>query len=396
MKKRILAAILAASMAVSLAACGNSSSTASKSDGAGSAVEENAASDKEAASGETSFTIGYPTAASYNAVMSAMHGNRTAVAEAAGGELITEIFDFTPDGTVTAVEKLIQQGCDGVFVTPVADSILPTIVSMCEEHEVYFVISMRTVSDPDVKEIVEASPYYAGDVYEDEFSAGYAMGKALHEAGGTKYAIIAPQEGDTTGALREEGLAAAAEEFGMTQVAEYRNPSQASDSASAVESFIASYPDLDGIIRLGTNATGDVTAICTALQNAGKAGDIKFITIDTEEGCDQYLEDGTITATLRDLLVQDSIAASILLVNAVQGNQLEGDKEVKLSYSEITEADELRLYYQCIACEEPVYSAEEIQTNFLKSCGAELTTADVAAMANEMTATSVQERKNVQ
>lgn len=395
MKKKMIAAVLAASMVVSLAACGNTSSTNAASQGSGSATEENASGDSRT-SGDASFTVGYPTAASYNAVMSAMHENRTAVAEAAGGELITEIFDFTPDGTVTAVEKLIQEGCDGVYVTPVADSILPTIVSMCEDSEVYFVLSMRSVSDPDVKEIVEASPYYAGDVYEDEYSAGYEMGKALHEAGGTTYAIIAPQAGDTTGALREEGLAAAAEEFGMTQVAEYRNPSQASDSASAVESFIASYPDLDGIIRLGTNATGDVTAICTALQNAGKAGDIKFITIDTEEGCDQYLEDGTITATLRDLLVQDSIAASVLLVNAVQGNQLEGAKEVKLSYSEITEADELRLYYEYIACEEPVYSAEEIQANFLKSSGAELTTDDVSAMANEMTATSVKERKEAQ
>lgn len=390
MKKRILAAIMAAAMAFSLAACGSTDTSSDSSTAETSSAEETT---EEASSGEASFTIGYPTSSSYNAVMSAMHENRIAVAEAAGGELITEIFDFTADGTVTAVEKLIQQGCDGVYVTPVADSILPTIVNMCEEAGVYFVLSMRSISDEDVKAVVEASEYYVGDVYEDEYSAGYAMGKALYEAGGTTYAIISTQEGDTTGSLREEGLAAAAEEFGLEQVAEYRNPSQASDSAEAVESFIASYPDLDGIIRLGTNATGDVTAICTALENAGKAGEIAFITVDTEEGCDEYLENGTITCTLRDLLVQDSIAASILLVNAIQGNTLEGDKEVVLSYSEVTDSEELALYYEYIACEDPVYSAEEIQENFLISAGASLTTEDVSDMANEMTATSVMERK---
>lgn len=418
MKKKLLALGLALTMVLSLAACGNGSSgsgTDTKDSGkketqvssenktttAGQETaadsEHTAASTAQTPEGVEPFIIGYPTAPSYNAVMSAMHKNREAIAAAAGGSLITEVFDFTPEGTVNAVEKLIQAGCNGVFVTPMADSILPTIVKLCEDNNVYFVLSMRSVSDPEVKAIVEASPMYAGDVYEDEVSAGYEMGKALAEAGGKNYAIIAPAIGDTTGSLREQGLAKAAEEFGLTQVAEVRAPEQASDSASAVESFIASYADLDGIIRLGSTATGDVGAICTTLENLGKAGDIKFITVDTEEGCDAYLANGTITATLNDLLVQDSIVAATLLVNAITGTPLtDTAKEVALEYSKVEKADDLTLYYEYIACDTPIFNTEEIRNTLLKVYNPEVTLEAVADMANALTASSIKERKDAQ
>lgn len=412
MKRKILAVVLTAALAVSCAACGNGGTTAETKGTSAAETTADAADDTQAeTAGDTAaaesessgaaaeanlepFAIGYPTSASHNAVMSAMGKNRAAIAEAAGGQLITEVFDFTPEGTVSAIEKLIQAGCKGVFVTPMADSILPTIVKMCEDRNVYFVLSMRSVSDPEVKEIVEASPMYAGDVYEDEISAGYEMGKALAEAGGKEYAIIAPAVGDTTGALREQGLAQAAEEFGMTQVAEVRAPEQASDSASAVESFIASYPDLDGVIRVGSTATGDVGAICTTLENLGKAGEIKFITVDTEEGCDTYLENGTITATLNDLLVQDSVVAAAMLVNAITGTPItESQKEVALSYSKVENPEELTLYYEYIACDTPLFDQEEIRENLLKAFNPDVTIEDIAELANNLTAGSVKERR---
>lgn len=400
MKKRLLAVLLASALAVGCMACGGESGSSKQSEeqGSGAGEGEQGSRDGEGGQGTSdvkSFTIGYPTAPSYNAVMSAMHKNREAVAQAAGGELITEVFDFTPEGTVSAIEKLIQAGCNGVMITPMADSILPTMVKMCEESNVYFVLSMRSVNDPEVKGIVENSPMYAGNVYENEVSAGYEMGKALADAGGKQYAIIAPAVGDTTGSLREQGLAQAAEEFGLTQVAEVRAPEQASDSASAVESFIASYPELDGIIRLGSTATGDVSAICTTLENLNKAGTVKFITVDTEEGCDAYLESGTITATLNDLLVQDSIVAAAMLVNAVTQTPLDG-KEVALEYSRVEKAEELSLYFEYIACDTPVFSAEEIQSTLLRSYQPDVTIESIAKMANTLTASSVKERKDAQ
>lgn len=143
MKKKVLALLMAAVMVIGCGACGGGEGSSGGTVGNNTEKENTEGSNQEepgedqGEEGETQgeaqrehFTIGYPTAPSYNAVMSAMHKNREAVAQAAGGELITEVFDFTPEGTVSAVEKLIQAGCNGVFVTPMADSILPSFLCL--------------------------------------------------------------------------------------------------------------------------------------------------------------------------------------------------------------------------------------------------------------------------
>ncbi|MFR8317677.1 MAG: sugar ABC transporter substrate-binding protein [Catenibacillus sp.] len=410
LRKKLLAIGLAIVMAATgLTACtsetdtkgDNGAQTEDRQDGSGNMTISEAGEKTEASAddvdGETSFKIGYPTAPTYNAVMSAMHKNREAVARAAGGELVTEVFDFTPEGTVNAVEKLIQAGCDGVFVTPMAESVLPSIVSLCEDAGVYFVISMRSISDPEVKEIVEASDYYAGMVYEDEVSAGYAMGQALAQAGGKEYAIISTAVGDTTGALREQGLNQAAEEFGLTQVAEVRALAQAGDGAKAVESFIASYPDLSGIIRVASTATGDVNAIATAIENAGKAGEVKYITVDTEDGSEAFFETGTITATLSDLLVMDSVLASSLLVNAILETPVAQETpEIVLKYSLVENSEQLEQFYEYIACDTPIYTDEEIKSLLLKTTNPNLTLEDLQEMADNFSVSEVAERKQAQ
>ncbi|MGL5435814.1 MAG: sugar ABC transporter substrate-binding protein [Lachnospiraceae bacterium] len=392
MKKKLMAAVMVASMLVSgVTGC----SSSKPAEVTGSQVESLKNTEADTASSGDSFIIGYPVAPSLNSTMSAMMHNRAAVAEAAGGKLITEVFDFTPEGTVNAVEKLIQSGCDGIFVTPMADSILPSIVKLCEESETYFVISMRTISDPEVKAIVEASPYYVGMVYEDDISAGYAMGKALADAGGKEYAIVSTALGDTTGALREQGLSRAAEEFGMTQVAEVRALAQASDGSKAAESFIASYPELDGIIRVASTAPGDVNAIAAAIEASGKGGEIKFITVDTEDGSGEYFEKGTIEATLNILLIHDSVVASVLLVNAIQGTPLgDGFATVGLEYSLVENAEELNFFNEYVAVDTPIYNKEEIQQLFLKSYNPNITLEGVIEEISSQSASSVAARKN--
>lgn len=160
--------------------------------------------------------------------------NRTAVAEAAGGNLITEDWDFSPEGTVQAVEKLIERGCDGIIVTPTDQSILPTITNMCEEAGVYWAISMRSITDEAVKEIVYASDYYVGCVTLDIKSLGYDAGKAVADKGGKTYALISGAVGDTDADIREEGLAEAAAEFGLECVAEIRSIASPADATAAI------------------------------------------------------------------------------------------------------------------------------------------------------------------
>lgn len=76
---------------------------------------------------------------------------------------------------------------------------------------------------------------------------------------------------------------------------------------------------------------------------------------------------------------------------------LEGEeKEIVLSYEMVEDSEELALYYEYMAVDDPIYSAEEIQENFLVSDGASVTIEDISEMANEMTAYTVQELKEGQ
>ncbi len=382
MNKKVLSLMLVGSMALSMVACGSSSSNETTDDG--SAVAE--AAGDEAQSTE-SFLIGYPTAAAYNAVMNAMHLNRTTIAEAAGGELVTEIFEFDDATTIDAVEKLITDGCAGIFVTPVSNDVLYNVTDMCDEAGVYFVISMRSITDDDVKAYVEASEYYLGMVYEDEYQAGYMLGKALYESGATNYCLLTTASDNTTGQTREQGLADAAEEFGLVCLDTYRDPSDATEAVSAVESWIAKYgSEMEGIVRLGSNATGDQSAIAAKLEEYNNY-DIKFVTLDTDENCVSYLEEGTITATLSDLLIQDSIAAATILTNAVTGNRMSDEPvELALQYSIISNADELAAYYEYMAVDEPIYNTSEVSTNLLS-----LTITELEDLCNAMTALGVKD-----
>ena len=393
--KKFIAMLLALVMVFSLAACGTGNGSAS----AGKPTSAPAASSGGSAAASTPenkddapetgapqvehFVIGFPEAPVDVPAVKAIKLNTQKVAEAAGGEMKNEVFDFTPEGTVDAVEKMINNGVQGVKITPSSDSIIPTILNMCEEAGVYFILSMRTIGDDSVRAMCEKSEYFLGCVYEDEYYCGYQLGKALAESLGDSdnktYALIGTTVGDTTGDERERGLADAAKEFGLTQVAEVRALEQASDASQAVESFLASYPDLGGIIRVASTASGDVSAICTTLKETGKAGKVKFITQGVDdESASAYLDDGTISATLGNNMSLDSLIATVILVNAVTGTRI-SDKPVDICipYPVVTTSDELTNDTKCSCSEDGIYPADYLQQHFLKAYNPALTLEDI-------------------
>lgn len=392
MKKmnKLLASLLALSMVLSLAACGGSGNNNPAPAETGSAPEasapaENApAAETGAPSSGESFMIGFPEAPVDVPAVKAIKINTENVAVAAGGVMNNEVFDFTPEGTVDAVEKMIAKGVQGVKITPSSDSIIPTILNMCEEAGVYFVLSMRTIGDESVMAMCEESEYFLGCVYGDDYAMGYALGKALADSGAKTYALIGTSVGDTTGDTRELGLAAAAEEFGLTQVAEVRALAQASDATAAVESFLASYPDLGGIVRVASTAAGDVNAICSALEESGRGGEVKFVSIDSDVGTEEYFDKGILTATLGNENSIDSFVATALLVNAVQGNRLNQEPvDICIPAITLTSGEDLRMDTEYVIGEAGLYPQEYIQQHFLKSCNPDVTLESVMEEINQ-------------
>lgn len=367
--------LAAAAMTLSMAACNETTDSTSGTKDTQADSAQSSASDEG-----SSFIIGYPTAASNTASMAMLDENRKAMAEAAGGTLVSEVFDFTPEGTIDAIQKLIEQdNCDGVIVAPMADSVMTPIVKMCEEYGVYFSVSMRSIEDEDVKAMVKESPYYAGMVYEDNYNVGYALGQAFAETGGTKYGIISNAVGDAAASLSEAGLAQAAEDYGLEFVegCESRGAAQASDVATAVESWLASNPDLDGIIRLTSTAAGDVSTVAATLEKLGVNGQVKFFTADTDENSVPYIENGTISGTLNDILLPDTLISCAMLINAIQGTPISTDElnEYVVPYTVCEDYEELNIFNEYVAPTTPraAFSVEQYRQYFLKSFNSDLT-----------------------
>ncbi len=389
--KKAVALSMVAAMGVSLAACGSTATSSTTTTDDTSAVAEAEETTTESTSSEPTFTIGFPTAASNTSSMAVINSNREAIAEAAGGQCVTEVFDFTAEGTIDAVQKLIEtDGCDAVMVTPVADSVLIPIMNMCEEYGVYWVTSMREITDDDIYAQLCASEYYLGGVCQDNYSLGYAMGKAFAEAGGVYYGFISNAVGDASATACEAGLAAAAEEFGLIYVegCENRAASQASDVAQAVESWISTYPELDGIIRLTSTATGDVSAVCETLEKLGVAEDMLFFANEADDACLPYLESGTLNGTFYDVLYADAVITAAILINELQGNSIVGDsKEVYVvEYEMCEDYDQLVAYYEYVAPSDPqaVMNDEQYQQNFLLSYNSSLTFDTIWDFANNL------------
>ncbi len=331
MKKRVAALLMSVAMVSTLLiGCGASKGTESTSTGTEvtpAASEDNAGGD--AAAGDfklKEYTFAVPFPESGLTSFEIMRTNMNILQEETNGLIINAPSDLTPDGVLSFVESQIAAGVNGIVICPPSDSVLPTVTQLCEEAGVYWGITLRSISDPEIKALVEASPYYVGNCYEDEQEAGYNCGKWMGEQGYKKIAIISQPKGDTTCDAREVGLAKACEEYGIEIVGESRGHTQASDATAATESFLAANPELDAIFYVGSGATGAHEATVKAIQDAGRADKVKMVTIDFPNEMVANFESGIqVYAYATACLSFDPFITIIKVINAIQGTPVNDD-----------------------------------------------------------------------
>ncbi len=290
--------------------------------------------------------------------------------DASNGTFVNNAADMTADGTITFVESEIAAGVEGMIICPPTDSILPTITTLCEEAGVYWGISMRSIEDEEIKELVEASPYYVGNCYEDEESTEYQVGAWMGEQGYEKIAIISQAKGDTTCDAREVGLLRACEEYGIEIVAESRGLSQTSDATSATESFLSANTDLDAILYVGTAVTNAHEATVKAIRDAGRE-EVKMLTIDFPDEIEANFESGIqVYATGVSTMGYDPLITIIKVINAIAGTPLDNSGAPTSNYIEmfeITTTEDAAAYAATIEVEDfTIYDQEFIEQNLFK------------------------------
>jgi ABC-type sugar transport system substrate-binding protein len=333
MKKRLLGIMLAVVLVVMGTAGCSQKGTADK----GKAVNNEATSGEDKGSNDTAtgdtvrtkpFKIAVGLSDSGATMFSLMSNNLKAFAKEAGGEVVFEGgVAASADATIAFVENQIAAGVDGILIGPPADSVLPTVKTLCEEAGVYWGICFRNILDEEVKKLVESSDYYVGKSYEDEETSGYQVMANLNNVGAKKVAIISMAKGNTTTDLRETGANRACEELGMEIVAESRDIAQASDATSATESFLTAYSDLDAVFIVGATGAGVHEAVAKAIEDAGRVDNVKMATIDFPDSMSELFEKGVlVTCSGLPSWGYDPYMSFVLLANTCMGTPVSDDK----------------------------------------------------------------------
>ena len=121
------------------------------------------------------------------------------------------------------------------------------------------------------------------------------MVDAVYNAGARNIAVLAPAAGNACHDARYKGIYDEVAKYDdLTVVSEFRDASLNTTCPAAIQNMIAMYPELDGIVCTGAS-NGVLDAVIQTLDTEGKAGEIKFATLDVQDGTDTYMEEGSLT-----------------------------------------------------------------------------------------------------
>ena len=217
------------------------------------------------------------------------------------------------------------------------------------------------------------------------------MGKSLYEKGCSNIAVITQEKGDATADARDRGFDRACEELGMNRISEVRNNTlTAEETTKAVENFLASFPELDGIFVVGGSNT-ILEGVIQALELHGKTGEVKVACVDFISGLDKYFEEGAIDAISGGHFV-DPLFSYMLMVNKLAGTPLSDTCEtINLNFVNLESAEDATNYYTYVEGDSFPYNEEEIR-NMVKYFNPDMTIEELRSIADAYSVDDVMAR----
>ena len=176
--------------------------------------------DDEAA-GPGSFKIGTLDTGSADATTAPLLNQLKLTVEALGCELVTATSTgMSAEETLVALQNLIAAGCDAILV-PAAMISPAKVAEICDPEGVYWgTYFYKFEEGTEDYEAAMNSEYFVGTTYEDDVDSAYWATSVLGKLGCKNLCMIGLPTGGTTANMRDEGIAKACEEYGMTVLAE--------------------------------------------------------------------------------------------------------------------------------------------------------------------------------
>ena len=244
--KKVTAALLAATMVVGLAACGNGGSSDDK-------------SSKSSKSGKVK--IGVSIWSSTDVLGSQCKKMLDAAAKALDVDVQYVDQGHVSEKVTASVEQLAAAGCRGIIICNSSDTEMTSAIKTCNDNKVYLAQFFRVISKEDSADIYKAakdSAYYIGAVHEDEPANGAELVKILLDKGDRNIGLIGWEQGDATWLGRWKGYKAGVEKWNKenpddkAKISEPQYAGTTSEGGSkAAEALMAADPKLDALIPAG-------------------------------------------------------------------------------------------------------------------------------------------------
>ncbi len=208
------------------------------------------------------YLIGYNYFGSGAYSLAALANNSKVVIEAFGHEAMPMDDEFSVEKIIQDVENMIASGADGVIIWLPVESLYLTVVDICTEAEVPFVLNDKIPSTPEIKEALLSNPYFAGAVAPANGLYGESLADYALEMGWKTCIITSSPVGDASDTPRLEAFV---EKFtaGGGEIVEELHADTVDGALVQIKDAIAAHGEVDVIY--GTGSDFAINA-CTALE----------------------------------------------------------------------------------------------------------------------------------
>ena len=379
--KKVTAALLAATMVVGLAACGNGGSS----------------DDKSSKSGKVK--IGVSIWSSTDVLGSQCKKMLDAAAKALDVEVQYVDQGHVSEKVTASVEQLAAAGCQGIIICNSSDTEMTSAIKTCNDNKVYLSQFFRVISEensPDIYQAAKDSEYYIGAVHEDEPANGEELVNILLEKGDRNIGLIGWEQGDATWLGRWEGYKAGVEKWNKEHPDDKANLSEpqyagttSEGGSKAAEALMAADPNLDALIPAGGGGDPLQGAIA-AVERAGKTDSIDIVSTDFLPDLGERLENGSMAGESGGHFC-DPLISFMMVYNAIKGDYADfGGKfeDVPFPYLYVSSPEDYKAYEEYFVDQLP-YTDEELvemsklSLDDLKATAAKVSIEDAAERAGK-------------
>ena len=262
----------------------------------------------------------------------------------------------TPPEAIAAIENLCAAGVDAI-ATGATGGVSARLMEICAENGVYMAAFYNDLSIDPGYEGYSKNPYFAGDVYADEYATSYAIAKDMIADGGTDFVIFGLPPGVSTSFdLRASGAIDAVKDAGLPDAVEVRSFAL----PEIANTFIQQYPNTNAVYSIICSTT----YITNPMMAAGWANKVQVMTYDDEGESVAAFNAGLLTHASEGVNAMGQMAF-VLLYNALTGNRMQQADgtaaHVLLPYCYLRSADEFQVFLNASTGGNYPYTMAEIK-----------------------------------